>query len=251
MSEKKENSTALTATILSGIFVLLSACIGGIFMVVNTMVDKGIQTEAPTQEAKSAATQAPAPEVAALPGRQLLFQDSFTDPESGWPDSRGENSYAGYADGRYVIQVFPAKLDAWGNPGRDFGDVSIEVDATKYGGTDNNSFGVICRYQDHDNFYYFLAASDGYQVIGKYQGGENYYLSADKMQSTDVILAGAASNHLRADCMGSALTLYANGRQLSSVTDTAFARGDVGLMVGTFDDPNVSVSFDNFAVYEP
>ena len=127
----------------------------------------------------------------------------------------------------------------------------MEVDATKTSGPDNNGFGLICRFQDNDNFYYFMVSSDGYQVIGKYQGGQNQYLSAEKMQPTDAVTAGSATNHVRGDCQGSTLTLYANGQQLSSITDTSFTSGDVGLIVGTFDEPNVGVSFDNFVVYQP
>jgi hypothetical protein len=88
-------------------------------------------------------------------------------------------------------------------------------------------------------------------VIGKYEDGENKYLTAEQMQPTAAINAGNSGNHLRGDCVGSTLTLYANGQQISSITDTSFTSGDVGLIVGTFDDPNVGVTFDNFTVYQP
>ena len=194
-----------------------------------------------------AATQAPA-----LPGKQVLFQDNFSDSNSGWPSATDADKSANYsADGQYAIQAITTQQDVWAHPGQNFADASVEVDATKTNGPDNNGFGVICRFQDNDNFYYFMISSDGYQVIGKYQGGQNQYLSAEKMQPTDAITAGNATNHVRGDCQGSTLTLYANGQQLSSITDTTFTSGDVGLIVGTFDEPNVGVSFDNFVVYQP
>ncbi len=37
----------------------------------------------------------------------------------------------------------------------------------------------------------------------------------------------------------------------ASVTDTSFTHGDIGLMAGTFDQPNVTIAFDNFVVREP
>ena len=194
-----------------------------------------------------AATQAPA-----IPGKQVLFQDNFSDSNSGWPAASDADKTANYsADGQYAIQAVTTQQDVWAHPGQNFTDVSVEVDATKTSGPDNNGFGVICRFQDNDNFYYFMVSSDGYQVIGKYQGGQNQYLSAEKMQPTDAVTAGSATNHVRGDCQGSTLTLYANGQQLSSITDTSFTSGDVGLIVGTFDEPNVGVSFDNFVVYQP
>lgn len=187
-----------------------------------------------------------------LPGRQVLFQDDFSDSNSGWPTTSDTAKSASYmADGTYQIQAISTQQDVWAHPGQSFTDVSVEVDATKSAGPDNNGFGVVCRFVDNDNFYYFMVSSDGYQVIGKYEAGENKYLTADKMQPTGAINSGSATNHVRGDCSGSTLTLYANGQQLSSVTDTSFASGDVGLIVGTFDEPNVSVSFDNFVVYQP
>ncbi len=195
-------------------------------------------------------TNNPTPPV--VPGKQVLFQDDFSDANSGWPSASDADKTANYsADGKYVIQAITTQQDVWAHPGQSFSDVSVEVDATKTSGPDNNGFGVICRFKDNDNFYYFMVSSDGYQVIGKYQDGQNQYLSAEKMQPTDAITAGSATNHVRGDCQGSTLTLYANGQQLSSVTDTSFTSGDIGLIVGTFDDPNVGVSFDNFVVYQP
>src|SRR6185295_6876674 len=103
-----------------------------------------------------------------------------------------------------------------------FSDVSIEVDGAKFSGPDNNDFGIICRFVDDDNFYFLIIASDGYQVIGKYLAGQLQYVSATEMQSTDAVKQGNATNHLRGDCVGSTLTLYVNGQQVASVTDTSF-----------------------------
>lgn len=192
------------------------------------------------------------PTQSAAPAKQVLFQDDFSDANTGWPSASDADKSANYsADGKYAMQAITTQQDVWAHPGQSFSDVSVEVDATKTSGPDNNGFGVICRFQDNDNFYYFMVSSDGYQVIGKYQGGQNQYLSAEKMQPTDAITAGNATNHVRGDCQGSTLTLFANGQQLSSVSDTSFTSGDIGLIVGTFDEPNVGVAFDNFVVYQP
>ena len=150
-----------------------------------------------------------------------------------------------------MIQVNVPNLGDIENPGKLFTDASVEVDATKTGGPDPYGIALICRYQDINNFYYFYLSYDGLQGIGRYQRGLVNLLSSDKLQPTNAILPGNATNHVRGDCQGTTLTLYANGQQLSSVTDTSFTSGDVGLIVGTFDEPNVGVSFDNFVVYQP
>ena len=46
-------------------------------------------------------------------------------------------------------------------------DLRIEVDVSKQNGPDDNAFGVLCRYQDPENFYYFLISSDGFGGIGR------------------------------------------------------------------------------------
>jgi hypothetical protein len=71
------------------------------------------------------------------------------------------------------------------------------------------------------------------------------------MQSASVIKQGAASNHIRADCIGNSLTLYVNDVQVATVNDISFSEGDVGLMAGAYDVPGVDILFDNFVVYKP
>lgn len=185
-------------------------------------------------------------------GGSILFQDDFSDPGSGWPNQVGDtDKSAEYSDGQYLVRAITAYQDVWAHPGLDFGDVSIEVDVTKLEGPEDNNFGLICRFVDDGNFYFFWVSSDGYQTIGKYQNGESSLISGDSMQSTSAVFAGNATNHLRADCIGSQLTLYANGEMLSTVTDTSFSSGDVGVMVGTFEEPNLGMLFDNFIVRAP
>ena len=186
------------------------------------------------------------------PAAKVLFQDDFSNPNSGWDRVNVEDGITDYTkDGAYRILVNVPNTDVWANPGLDFTDVRIEVDATKVGGPDDNDFGVQCRYQDTDNFYFFIISSDGYYAIGKVKDGEQFLLTGENMEYSDAILQGAATNHLRADCVGANLSLYVNGVPLASVQDSEFTRGDVGLMAGTFDTPGTDILFDNFTVLQP
>jgi hypothetical protein len=181
----------------------------------------------------------------------VLFSDDFSDPDSGWDRVQSDEGVTDYENSAYRIFVDQSQHDYWANPGRSFGDVQVEVDATKIGGPDDNDFGLICRYQDVENFYAFLVSSDGYYAILKYSGGGSESLGSDGMLQTDELNLGAATNHIRADCIGNTLTLYANGSQLHSTTDSEFSSGDVGLIAGTFDEPGTDISFDDFVVLEP
>lgn len=186
------------------------------------------------------------------PSGQSLFEDDFSDPTTGWPVDADSGKAASYSDGQYLISAFSVNQDVWAPyPEGDLGDVRVEVDAVRSFGPEVNSFGIVCRFVDNDNFYFLVISSHGYQAIGKYQAGQLSYLSSEQMEQASGINLGNASNHIRADCIGSTLTLYANGQMISSVTDASFPEGEVGLIVGTFDEPNVGVLFDNLIIYKP
>ncbi|MCJ7716708.1 MAG: hypothetical protein MUO54_09330 [Anaerolineales bacterium] len=106
----------------------------------------------------------------------LLFQDGFSDSSSGWDQVRTMEGMTDYEGDRYRIVVNASNADYWANPGLTFKDVVIRVDAGKETGPDDNDFGVLCRYQDTENFYFFIISSDGYYGIGKVQGGEQVLL---------------------------------------------------------------------------
>lgn len=182
----------------------------------------------------------------------LLFSDDFSNTGSGWDKVQQDNKVTDYDNGRYRMWLNEAQFDIWANPGQSFDDpVRIEVDAIKTAGPDVNDFGIICDYQDTQNFYFGLVSSDGKAAIGKVEAGDTTFLSASEMQPVSGINTGNASNHLRLDCANGSLTLFANNTQLASVQDSSFSSGDVGLQVGSFDETGVEIFFDNFMVTKP
>lgn len=181
----------------------------------------------------------------------VLFEDDFSDTSSGWDRVDEPEQTTDYADGVYRILVNEENTDVWANPGLSYNDVRIEVDATKVGGSDDNDFGVICRYQDVENFYYFVISSDGYYGIFKTVNGEQMIIGTENMPESDAIKLGNTTNHLRAECVGNKLSMYANGVKLDEFEDTDFTSGDVGLIAGTYDTPGTEIRFDNFKVLKP
>ena len=184
----------------------------------------------------------------------ILFQDNFRDTSSGWDQANSADGSTDYQNGGYRINVITPNVSLWANPSKNFqSDVSIEVDAAKTAGPDDNAFGVICRYQDTKNFYKFYITSDGYAGISKEDNGTTTVISSadGNIQPVDGINPGLASNHIRADCVGSTLTLYANGTQVATATDTSFTGGDVGLIARTYDTGGTDILFTNFVVIKP
>lgn len=202
-----------------------------------------VATQPPAQ-----ATQAPAEES----GPAVLLQDDFSDPNSGWDRVNETQGSSDYQDGGYRIFVNETNYSVWANPNRtSYTDVHVEVDAQKIGGDDDNEFGIICRHADPGNYYAAVITSDGFFGFWRrVDGGDLEMIGGDQMQTSDTINLGGESNHIHLDCLGSTLTLFANGEQLGQVTDSTISSGDVGLYAGTFDVAGTDVLFDNFFVYE-
>ena len=182
---------------------------------------------------------------------RVVFQDDFSDPSSGWDRVNNEEGITDYVNGGYRFLVKVPQVDYWANPGFNYSNVVIEVDATKVGGPDDNDFGIICRYQPSANFYFFLVSSDGFYAIGKMEEGETIYIEPDQMYPSEVVFQGEVINHLRAECIGSRLALIVNGELVVETEDSTFQEGDVGLIAGTFDEPGTDIRFDNFVIKEP
>ena len=208
--------------------------------------------EEPAAQAPAAEEPAPAAEA---PASNILFQDDFSDTNSGWDRSDWDSGITDYNSGTYRMLVKIPNYDIWANPGRSFdGDIRVEADASKVAGEYDDDYGLICRYSGEPsapNYYYFIISSDGYAVIGKVTAGESVYISSEKMVPSDAIKQGMTTNHLAADCIGSTLTFSVNGQQVASASDTSFTSGDVGFIAGTFDIPSAEFSFDNLVVSRP
>jgi hypothetical protein len=181
----------------------------------------------------------------------VLFQDDFSNPGSGWNTYQDSNGSTDYSNGSFRIKVTATDYLLWTNPKQSLqNDISINVDATKAGGPDDNAFGIICRHQDNDNFYYFVITSEGYAGISMFKNGEKIWLTGDSLIPSDAIHQGAATNSIRADCAGSTLTLYVNNQQIVSATDSSFSGGGVGLIAKAYGTPGVDILFDTFMVFK-
>ncbi len=188
----------------------------------------------------------------------VLFQDDFSDPSSGWDQFSDADGLTDYDSGVYRIFVDTPEFTFWANPGLGNtlpSDVRVEVDATKIGGPDFNDFGVLCRYSGSGStasFYEFIITSDGYAGIVRVTDSSQDVISGDgQLQSFDAVIQGNATNRIKAECFGNSLTLYVNDIVLTSVTDTTLTSGDVGLLTSTYEESGVDVHFDNFLVTVP
>lgn len=190
-------------------------------------------------------------------GPAILFVDDFSDGEAcGWALYNQSGATAAIEEGVLRLSTTQPGPFWWTNPGRNFDNVIITVQARQASGPDNNAYGVVCRYQSPENFYIFLISGDGYYAIGKYQSGSEQinYLTGDGQYHyvfSDAINQGVATNQMRVSCVGNELSLTVNGIPLSTVTDPTFVTGDIGLGVSAFEVGTAVIEFDNVQVIAP
>lgn len=182
---------------------------------------------------------------------RVIFSDDFSNENSGWPTINEAAGTANYKDGGYELTVPDPDSGYWASPElEDQTNVTIEVDATVTGSAKDSDFGILCRGIDSDNQVLLLISADGYAVIGKFSNGEFILLSGEEWVESSAINQGNTLNHIRGDCVDNTYSLYANGELIATATDDEFTTGMVGLTIGSYQDPNGAVLFDNFVVTE-
>jgi len=184
-----------------------------------------------------------------------LFADDFSGEQNcGWLEYNRGGAVTVIEEGVLNISTSNPGEIWWTNPGRSFDDVVIDATSKQVGGPDDNAYGLICRYQDEENFYLFLISGDGFYAIGKYKSGEDrvIYLTEDgQFAQSDQINQGAATNQIQARCVGNELSLAVNGYPLLTVNDSDFVSGDIGLAASALQQGTVAVEFDDLTVSGP
>jgi hypothetical protein len=186
-----------------------------------------------------------------VPSGGVLYQEQFSDAQSGWGTLANDAGVAAYNNAAYRIYIKSPNVNLWAHPGLNFGAARIEADVVTQNGPPENRMGLICRMKDAANFYYFVISNDGYYGIGKVKNGKWSLLETTEMRPSSAILTNRQINHLRADCIEGLFALYVNNQLVGTAADKDFSSGDVGILAGSFEAPGVDVYFDNFTVYKP
>ncbi len=186
----------------------------------------------------------------------IVYSDIFSDPGSGWVRGSLKEATAEYLDGEYHLSISTPNTDLWAVPAELSlpASISVSVKVTKTAGPGGSTFGIICCYENSENFYYLYINGDGHAGIDIEQDGFR-----SNIESTNVMPAvntGDAINHLRADCVydkktgQNTLILAANGVPLLSTTNSVLKGGSAGLMAISLGAEGIDVRFDDFQVYE-
>ena len=181
----------------------------------------------------------------------VLFQDDFSKETGGWSTHEDAHSFSGYDQSGFRLSSDVPNYQFWSVPGLNFSDSLVYVRTRKLSGPENNLFGVVCRFQDSDNFYALMIGSDGYYGIFKRVNGEQSLVDQSHMDFSETIQTGEGQNEIKAICQGDYLALFVNETRLIQVRDDSLGFGDVGLIVGNLEEVGVNILFDDFVVLKP
>jgi len=177
----------------------------------------------------------------------VLFFEDFSDNDAEWAEGDNESARYTFDDGEYLLSALTDNYLVWSRTYKDWENVAVELKARQVEGPADNEYGIICRYQDADNFYQLSISGDGYYRLVKWDEAEFGELLS--WERSSAINEGSETNRLSAICDGSRLSLSANEQTLFDVTDNALpTSGDVGMYVGTFDEGGVTIAFDDLMI---
>ncbi len=190
-------------------------------------------------------------------GGDLLYQDHFTDPSSGWTEDKFDNYFIGYHEPEYyhVEVTSPNYKTTVFAPGKQsFDDFTLELkvltSSTKTSPTGDFRYGVAFR-RSGDQYYAFTISPRT----------KKWFILKSSPNAVEVLQEGTdediqdldKEDTLRVDAKGSSLAFHINDRLIDQITDEDYRRGEIGFYVESFDSPHTHVHFDDLLVrkYEP
>ncbi len=208
----------------------------------------------------------------------LLYATGFDSPDlnGDWEQAQGRLS-AQITDGVMRLDVGAANEGVFAPLRWYFTDFDLRTQATAVEGPENNSYGVLFRQRDLNNYYYFLISSDGYYTVHRVTNGVGKQLSA-WIQSEIIDIGIGTPYRLRVTGRGSEFQFYINdqlvelcipdnpeaestihpltgdcmeGQMLTTLVDDTHAYGRVGVIVEALDEPDIVVDFDQIIIYSP
>jgi uncharacterized RDD family membrane protein YckC len=198
-------------------------------------------------------------EMPAFKEGQVLLQDAFSDPTSGWDDEVFVEGETVYAEGAHRILVKDERLQMWSDivfePARKA--VRLDVDATQLAGGSGDLVGARCYTDIASNAGYGVAiapADQGYVVLGF--EGDDYRLLESSGEAVSLVRPLREENELRVECVAfpdgaTVLTLAVNGEALVRAEDETGGHefDGFGLFVDTTEG-GAEALFDDVVVTE-
>ncbi|MEN6580214.1 MAG: serine protease, partial [Anaerolineaceae bacterium] len=179
---------------------------------------------------------------------EVIFEDDFSNSDSGWLTTADADGKRTYENGEYSIEVISPMYWYWSDQYFPYDALMAEADVRVVKSVGDADYGFVCGMQDDQNFTALEISEDGYFTIWK-QVGDEFSTLIDWTYSEQ--LAGPGPYHLAAQCSREKLMLAVDGILLGEVQDPDFSPGSFGMIAGTFETGGFKVSFDNLIIMIP
>lgn len=185
------------------------------------------------------------------PASKVILSDDFS--SENWGTGTDSDSSVEYANNALQVIVYTTNYFIWSTPNdQDYQDVHLEVTVTSNGTDSTTAFGLMCDQQTtNSNFYYLAMTPAGEYAIAKAVEGQTdlFLTNNDQWATSDQIAKNASSYRVGADCGKGTLTLYVDGQQIASVSDSTYTSGGIGVFTWSGEEASTTnVSFDDFLV---
>lgn len=212
--------------------------------------------------------------VPAAPG-ELLYVETFDNASDEWESAQGSLS-SQVIDGAIRLGVDNEGAGIFSTANPYFRNFDVEVETRLVDGPLNNTYGVVFRQLDLQNYYAFFISSSGYYYVGRISDGSTKALHNWHRSETIHTEIGAV-NMLRVVGYEDRFQFFINGEQVElcipnqpDAESTPLATGEcrdgtwrttlvdnsirygrlgVGVQVGIREETGVVVDFDNVIVY--
>lgn len=152
------------------------------------------------------------------------------------------------ADGAYhIVTLETGQLVVGVSESLLLSDFTLEVDAAQVSGDNDNEYGLVCGYQDDDNYHELAISGDGY--VGFFARERGRWETISAFESHEGINQGNAVNHLRLEVAAGVFSFYVNGQPALRESDTRLGHGLIGFGCGSFGEPGLHCLFDNLKIW--
>ena len=186
-------------------------------------------------------------------GGGAILEDDFNSGSGDWGTGTDADSSVEYSDSGLRMKVFRQNYFVWSTPNdQDYENVHIEATMINNDTDPTTAFGIMCDQQVvDDSVYYFAVTPAGEYAIVKAALAQTdvFLTNNEEWGSSDLIAQNATSYRVGADCGNGTLTLYVDGKQIASVSDTTYTTGGVALFAWSGEDAaSGDVTFDDFVM---
>lgn len=205
-------------------------------------------TVTPTDDAARAAL---ATTITALRETEATYYDGFRQEDGAWP-TRAESDRTVTYENRTLVFAMQASnslsFSAYTpEEALTTSDYYVEVASSYLEGEQDGNYGLLFRYVDNENFYFFEVNQGGYR-LQKFEAGAWTPL-LDWVTDERLTTAAGAVHLLGVWAAGADFALLLDGEIVATITDSTFPTGGVGLGAGTYTAENFVASFDDFQLW--